>query len=84
MGRMEEIGGDDGFFKPTHAFGSFHQANVVKLQARPATGGDVNPEGKGMASDHMGARGAACSYRSRFDRSRNFNPFRCFGESRSQ
>jgi len=81
---MEEIGGYDGPLKPIRALGSFDQANVIKPQARPATGGDVNPEGKGMAFDHMGARGAARSYRSRFDRSRNFNPFICFGECRSQ
>jgi hypothetical protein len=64
---MEEIGGDDGPLKPIRTLGSFDQANVVKPQARPATGGDVNREGKAMAFDDMGARGAARSYRRRFD-----------------
>lgn len=39
VGRMKEVGGDDGRFKPLFVFGSFDQANVIKFQTRPTTGG---------------------------------------------
>src|SRR5207342_961738 len=52
VGRMKEVGGDDGRFKPLFVLGSFDQANVIKLQARPTTGGDVNVEGEDVPFEH--------------------------------
>ena len=79
VGRMKEVGGDDGRFKPFFVLRSFDQANVIKLQARPTTGGDVNVKGEDMPFERMGS-----SYRSRLDRGRNFNPCLRLGERRSR